>query len=111
MLGGGMRQVGVLAAPALVALDHVPRLADDHRRARVLAEGLAALPGVTLVYGPPASNIVFARFSDAAAIQARLADRGVHAIATGPDVMRFVTHYDVGDDAVQAALAAVAESI
>ncbi len=62
MLGGGMRQAGILAQAGLFALDqHVARLADDHRRARRLAEGLAALPGIELDLALVQTNMVFLR--------------------------------------------------
>lgn len=108
MLGGGMRQVGVLAAPARIALaDMRDRLADDHERATKLARGLGALPGVTLPLGLPETNILFVRWPgrDGAALAATFAAAGVRAMATGgPSTLRFVTHFDVGDDAVAAAL-------
>ena len=64
MLGGGMRQGGILAQAALFALDqHVARLADDHRRARRLAEGLASLPGVALNMEEVQTNMVFLRLT------------------------------------------------
>ena len=113
MLGGGMRQVGVLAAPGLIAVREMRgRLADDHRRARALAEGLVAAGGVTLPYGAMDTNIVVVRLEgrDAHAVQTHLAAHGVQAIAFGSDRMRFVTHHDVGDDDVERALAAFASS-
>lgn len=113
MFGGGMRQVGVLAAPALVALDEqFPLLAHDHARARRLAEGLDALPGVSLVHGAPDTNIVFARFPvDARELQTTLLASEVAAIATAPDVIRFVTHYDVDDASIDAALEATTAAL
>ena len=60
MLGGGMRQAGILAAAGIVALETmVERLADDHRRARMLAEGLKEIPGIVLDPGTPYTNMVF----------------------------------------------------
>ena len=109
LFGGGMRQVGVLAAPALVALrEQRAGLLADHARAVRLAAGFLEAPDVELVYGPPETNIVFVRAlgRDARALAAHLAEAEVLTIATGPDVCRFVTHYDVGDDAVDRALEA-----
>ena len=94
MLGGGMRQAGVLAAAASHALDHhIERLADDHVNARALAEGLAGLPGVTVQ--PPQTNIVFADLAPekAAGVVERLAAAGV--LCTGLYRLRFVTHLNV----------------
>jgi threonine aldolase len=94
MLGGGMRQAGVLAAGALYALDHhIERLADDHANARALAEGLQGLPGVSVT--PPQTNILFADLAPekAPGVVDRLRDAGV--LCTGLYKLRFVTHLDV----------------
>jgi threonine aldolase len=110
LLGGGMRQAGVLAAPALLALrTHRARLVEDHARARRLAEGLARLPGVEVMHAPIETNIVFARFPgrDAARLKAALGAEGVLVGAFGADGLRFVTHLDVDDGAVDHALAAL----
>ena len=110
MLGGGMRQAGVLAAAALHALEHhVDRLADDHARAKRLAAGLAGLPGLTVE--APQTNIVFADLAGdrAATLMPFLKSRGV--LATGLYKLRFVTHLDVNDDGVDRAIAAVREHL
>ena len=108
MLGGGLRQSGILAAAGLYALEHnIDRLADDHRRARRLAEGLAAFPEIRL--SMPDTNIVFVdmepeigqRFTDF------LATRGV-GITGRYGQQRWVTHLDIDDAAVEGALAEVA---
>lgn len=114
LLGGGMRQVGVLAAPGLVALrTHRARLVDDHRRARRLADGCLAAPGVTAPTGAPDTNIVIVRIEgvDAKALCDAIARRGVLALPAGPDRVRFVTHYDVDDDDVAAAAGAFVEAV
>jgi threonine aldolase len=108
MLGGGMRQVGVLAAAALHALDHhVDRLADDHVNAKRLAEGLGRIAGVTVVSA--ATNIVFAEVAreKTQALLAHLRLRGV--LATGLIGLRFVTHLDVDAAGIDRSIAAVAE--
>ncbi|MFM7506233.1 MAG: low-specificity L-threonine aldolase [Rubrivivax sp.] len=94
MLGGGMRQAGVLAAAALHALEHqVARLAEDHANARLLAEGLQGLDGVSLA--APQTNIVFVDVvpAKAAGLVERLKAAGV--LCTGLYRLRFVTHLDV----------------
>ena len=95
-LGGGMRQVGILAAGGLHALDHhVERLADDHARARQLALACAqALPGSV---DPDAveTNIVVLSVDGAAAVAAAAAERGVAVSVLGPRTVRLVTHLDV----------------
>ena len=109
-LGGGMRQAGVLAAAGLVALRTMrDRLVDDHARARRLAEGLADLPGLRVDLGSVQTNIVHAGTAPgaAAAWVRGLGERGVKIIDMGPSTIRFVTHCDVGDGDVDAALRAV----
>ncbi|WP_110205113.1 threonine aldolase family protein [Nocardioides daejeonensis] len=89
-LGGGMRQIGVLAAAALHALDHhVERLAEDHAHARLLAEAVGTDPAEV------ETNIVVASRPDAAAYVARAGDAGVRISAVGPETIRLVTHLDV----------------
>ena len=108
LTGGGMRQVGLLAAAALHALDHhVERLADDHVLARRLADGLAALPGISVT--PPQTNIVFAQVEGGRgpALLAHLQSRGV--MATGLIGLRFVTHLDVDAAGIDRAVAAAGE--
>ncbi|HWK82125.1 MAG TPA: beta-eliminating lyase-related protein, partial [Caldimonas sp.] len=107
-LGGGMRQVGLLAAAASHALDHhVERLAEDHANAARLAAGLARIAGMTVVPSP--TNIVFASVAGgrAPALLAHLERRGV--LATGLIGLRFVTHLDVDAEGVDRAVDAVAE--
>jgi threonine aldolase len=103
-LGGAMRQSGLLAGAALYALEHhVERLADDHARARAVAEGLAA-EGFTVE--PPETNIVLVDVPGAAAFVARLAEQGVRCFDVAPDRVRLVFHLDVDDADVGPTLAA-----
>ncbi|HEX3698079.1 MAG TPA: GntG family PLP-dependent aldolase [Polyangia bacterium] len=100
MLGGGMRQAGVIAAAALYALDHnVDCLADDHAKARLLGERLGKLPGLTVDTARLHSNIVMVdldpRLPPAKALSARLHARGVLCFPFGPRRLRLVTHLDV----------------
>ncbi len=107
-IGGGMRQVGLLAAAANHALDHhVDRLAQDHALARRLAEGLQALPGLTVT--PPDTNIVFVQVAGGRgpALLAHLQAQGV--LATGLIGLRFVTHLDVDSAGIDHAIAVAAE--
>jgi threonine aldolase len=106
--GGGLRQAGLLAAAALHALDHhVHRLALDHEHARMLAQGLQDLPGVSVQ--PPQTNIVFVDL--AAEVLERYPDGLCQALAnqgvwcTGVSRLRLVTHLDVDAQQVQQALA------
>ncbi len=106
MLGGAMRQAGIVAAAALHALEfHVERLADDHLNARRLADGLAELPGVTLDPDSVETNIVVFDVEDAAGFCARLAAEGVVMGAFGARTVRAVTHLDVSANDIDAALA------
>ncbi len=103
MLGGGMRQAGVLAAAASYALDHhVERLAEDHRHARRLADGLADLPGVTVE--APQTNMVFIDLAPERAdgVTDRLREAGL--LCTGLYRLRLVTHLDVSSDDIEQAI-------
>ena len=106
MLGGGMRQAGMLAAAAAYALQHhVQRLADDHALAARLAAGLAGIDGLSVV--PPQTNIVFASVGGGrgAALLEHLEAQRV--LATGLIGLRFVTHLDVDAAGIDRAIAAV----
>ena len=95
MFGGGMRQAGIIAAGALYALEHQrARLAEDHAHARVLAEGLAALPGVELDPATVQTNMVIFRARSIPAVTlARALDlAGVRVLPIGPDTIRAVTN-------------------
>jgi len=108
MLGGAFRQSGIVAAACLYALDHhVDRLAEDHAHARILAEGLGALPGVRIDPALVETNIVMFAVDDAPGLVARIADR-VEVQAVGPQRVRAVTHLDVSRADVELALEAFA---
>lgn len=111
ILGGGMRQAGVLAAAGIVALETmVDRLAEDHTNARYLAEGLASLPGIMLDPARIQTNIVIwelgADAPPAAGFAAGMTAHGVKVGAVGPRRIRAVTHYGIDTDAIDQALAA-----
>jgi threonine aldolase len=113
MLGGALRQSGILAAGALHALDHhVERLAEDHAHARILAEGLAELAGVSIDPGTVETNIVIFEVADAPALAALVSEHGVAVGALDAYRIRAVTHLDVSrrdiDTALEAFRAAVA---
>ena len=113
LVGGGMRQVGILAAAGLVALDTmVDRLADDHRNARRLAEGLRGLPGLRVDPARVPTNIVIfevTRPGGAAQLVEGCRARKVKIHAVGPTAIRCVTHKDVDAEDIERALAAVQE--
>jgi len=113
-LGGGMRQAGVLAAAGLIALEHSPRgLAEDHRNARMMARGLAGIPGIAVDAAKVETNIVIFDVSGtglaAPEISVRLKERGVLINPVNARLMRLVTHYDVDREGCELALAAMAE--
>ena len=102
-MGGGMRQVGILAAAGLHALDHhLERLADDHAHARLLAEACGVDPASV------DTNIVVAQRPDAAAVVAAAREQGVLVSAVGPTALRLVTHLDVSRSDVEQAAAVLA---
>lgn len=109
LLGGGMRQVGVLAAAGLIALEKMPwRLHEDHANARLLAEGLAEMRGIRLDPEAVQTNIVIFDISQTGMqtneFTQRLKERGVLAHGINPRQMRMVTHYDVSREDCLSAL-------
>ena len=111
-LGGGMRQVGILAAAGLYALDHnLERLADDHARARRLFDACEEIDGLSPV--PPDTNTlridVVREGLPAEQVSSLLAERGVWILALGPDWLRAVTHLDVDDEGIDRAIDALRE--
>jgi threonine aldolase len=116
-LGGGMRQVGVIAAAGIVALETMTqRLGEDHRRARRLAEGLRSIPNVALETDPPATNMVYFSLAaeaprDGAAMEKALAEEGIWIHAVGPRRIRLVTHNDVDDEGVDRAVEALRRAL
>ena len=113
-LGGGMRQVGVLAAAGLIALEQMPkRLHEDHANAKLLAEALSRTDAVLIDPETVESNIVVFKLTGglrAADVVARLKARGILASTVGPDAIRLVTHHDVSrGDCIDAAEALTQE--
>jgi threonine aldolase len=116
MLGGGMRQVGVLAAAGLISLEKMSaRLADDHENASLLARGLAQLDGISIDPEKVQTNIVIFDIGGTglgtAELSARLKQRGVLANGINAREMRMVTHNDVSADDCRTALDVVRESL
>lgn len=112
LLGGGMRQAGILAAAGIIALTKmVDRLAEDHANARLLAEGINNIPGLRVDMETVQTNIVTV-FIDrpnlsGEQLAARLSEAGVKCGASGPDRIRLVAHKDVTRDDMLAALAII----
>jgi threonine aldolase len=110
MLGGGMRQAGIIAAAGVYALENmVDRLAEDHENAQVLAEGLSSIPGITLA-PPPQSDLVFftAEGWDLEELVRRLGERDVLCLDEGGRI-RMVTHYGIERRDVEEALVRIRE--
>jgi threonine aldolase len=114
-LGGGMRQVGVLAAAGLIALEKGPgRLHEDHANARLLAEALSSIENVVIDLDAVETNIVVFRLTGGVStkgVVARLKERGILISAFGADAIRLVTHLDVERGSCVAAAQALVEEI
>jgi threonine aldolase len=113
-LGGGMRQVGILAAAGLYALEHnLPRVAEDHVRARRLAEFVDRLDGFSVI--APDTNIIMMDIERAGLtpgdVVSFLEERGVWLLALGPQRLRAVTHLEVDDAGIERACAAFEELV
>ncbi|HKH42256.1 MAG TPA: beta-eliminating lyase-related protein [Solirubrobacterales bacterium] len=112
MLGGAMRQSGVLAAAGLYALDNnVDRLADDHNRARRLVEGLAEIPGIQIEPAKVETNIVIFEVPDAEVFVRALESKGVRMGALDARRVRAVTHLDLDDAGIDQALEAARATV
>lgn len=117
MLGGGMRQAGILAAAGIVALETmIDRLSEDHARARRLAEGLRAIPGLVLELGMPMTNMVFVSLAPEVVLSSeqvlqKLKARSVLVGATSARQFRLVTHYWLDDAGVEKTIQAFSESL
>ena len=117
ILGGGMRQAGIIAAAGLVALETmVDRIAEDHRRAQRLAGLLAGVPGLVVENPAPASNMVYLRLAEEVALggraySARLEEKGLKVGAVGVRRFRMVTHFWIEDDHLTRAADILRESL
>jgi threonine aldolase len=115
VVGGGMRQAGVLAAAGIVALEQIAdRMGEDHARAKRLAEGLAGIPGLDV--GPVATNILYFGLTEAVSktpeqVVAGLAERGVRVLGRVGGRFRAVTHYWISDEGVERTIQAMREVI
>ena len=117
MLGGGMRQVGVLAAAGLISLNKMTkRLGEDHARAKILADGLRQIKGLEVDAGSPSTNMVYLNLSDSVKINSsqvveRALKLGVVLDAENARRFRLVTHYWVDDAGVERAVSAFREAL
>lgn len=110
MLGGGMRQAGILAAAGIIAIETIPdRLVEDHFRAQQLAAGLETVPGIILDPGTPHTNMVFCEVdssiqANSPQIAAKLSEQGLLVGAVGDRRFRLVAHYGINDDNIEKAV-------
>jgi len=116
LVGGGMRQAGVLAAAGVVALNEmVDRLAEDHRHARRLAEGLAEAKGLSIDLEGVRTNIVYMEIVrddlSSTTLAERLAREGVLVLPTGPQQLRAVTHYHIVERDVEQAIQVIERAL
>ncbi|HKJ58666.1 MAG TPA: GntG family PLP-dependent aldolase [Halobacteriales archaeon] len=113
LFGGGMRQAGVIAAPGLLALGNVDRLAEDHENAARLADGLSGVEGLSVT--PPETNIVLVDVADLDMSGGAFADaieaEGVLASAFDESTVRFCTHLDVDGGDVEAAIDGIRRAV
>ena len=114
-LGGGMRQAGILAAAGIVALETmVDRLAEDHKRARYLAQGLSFLPWLVLEPGTPNTNMIFMSLAESFPVDTKqvadeMANKNIKVGVVGKRRFRLVTHYWIDDAAVDKTILAFQE--
>ncbi|MBN2047739.1 MAG: low-specificity L-threonine aldolase [Anaerolineaceae bacterium] len=106
MLGGGMRQTGIIAAAGIIALNEmIDRLAEDHQRARLLADGLSRIPAVNLLPGTPQTNMVYFNLTEDSPISGEQLTRALAAenilVGGHGTTFRLVTHYWIDDAAVE----------
>lgn len=115
-MGGGMRQAGVIAAPALIALTKmVDRLAEDHANAKTLAKGLAEIDGIEIDLATVETNIVIINVKNSGKSELEFLDalkkEGVLAVDFGPELVRFVTHKDVTEADIRTTIERVARVV
>ncbi len=116
MLGGGMRQVGVIAACGLVGLNTmVDRMKDDHRMSKELATGLSKIPGISIDVEDVETNIVVIDVRKTGMTSAefinKLRDRGIKATSFGPHQVRFVCHKDIEEHKIRQAIELVSQML
>ncbi|MCE5296810.1 MAG: threonine aldolase, partial [Euryarchaeota archaeon] len=116
MVGGGMRQAGIIAAPGLVALDKmVARLKDDHDNAKVLAKGLSKISGVEIDMKTVQTNIVIANVKgtgmNSDAFVELCSKQGIRIFSFGPETVRFVTHHGIEKDDIETTISRIEASL
>jgi threonine aldolase len=112
MLGGGMRQAGILAAAGIVAIETmIDRLAEDHVRARYMAEEISKLPGISVNLESVQTNMIYFNVHHASDFAAAMKEGGVLCNALYGDAIRLVTHYEISDDDAKDAVNVIARLV
>jgi threonine aldolase len=116
MLGGGMRQAGIIAAAGIVALDQmIERLSEDHKNAKRLAEGIAQIKGLSIEQDRVRSNILYFKLSDSRISSEQflkaLAEKGIRFLSTAKSTFRMVTHYGIEPDDIETAISALSQTM
>jgi threonine aldolase len=116
MVGGGMRQAGIIAAAGIVALEQMTdRIADDHKNARQLAEGIAQIKGLTIDLSRVQTNIIYFGLENgggkAEQLKTEMSRKGIWFLSTGPGIFRMVTHYGIGPDDIEATISALGHTM
>ena len=114
VLGGGMRQSGIIAAAGITALEQmVDRLEEDHENAKLLAEGIARIQGLTIELKRIQTNIVYFDMADkqfdSGTLVTQLAERGIKILQVAPSRLRAVTHYGISAEDIDLVLVAISE--
>lgn len=105
LVGGGMRQAGILAAAGLFALEyHVERLKEDHDNARLLAEGIDRIPGLKLEKVERRTNIVYFEVEDADRFEEKVLEKKIKIMRSGPSRFRMVTHFGIEREQIEKTL-------
>jgi threonine aldolase len=109
MLGGGMRQAGILAAAGIIAVETmIDRLTEDHIRARFIAEEISKIPGISVNLQCVQTNMIYFNVANAAAFAASMKEQGILCNVLYGDAIRLVTHYEISDDDAKDAVNVIA---
>jgi threonine aldolase len=116
MVGGGMRQAGVIAAAGIVALEQMTdRLADDHKNAHRLAEAIAQIKGLSVDIGKVQTNIIYFEFVSkgitAEQFTSQMSKKGILFFSTGPNRFRMVIHYGIGPKDIETTISVLSQTV
>lgn len=116
VVGGGMRQAGILAAAGIVSLEQMTdRLAEDHKNAKVLAEGIAQIKGLSIDLSRVHTNIVYFNLNSdkitPEKFHASLEEKGIRCLSTAKSTFRMVTHYGIETEDIETALSTLRQTM